>query len=453
MKKTLTLLLCACILAGSAIGCSSGTADSSPAAENSAEGTLDKPAQEVKLSFLNVFPMDETNPHFEKSIAQFCADNPGLTIEYTTVPWDEAFKKVVAMSSSNTLPDILTGDVSYMLALAPSNKIIDLTDTWKESGYYDDLCAAGEKSSDLFTYEGKVFAIPDGYGSQGIFVNAPLLTKAGYDVEALRADWTWDKYLEVIEKTTDKASNVYGMSFRGGQNGFMRFYEYLCNRIGVAEMFPDGTNKSILEHPDALRYFTEFYDLYKNGNSPQDSINWGFKEMVEGFVSGQTATLNNTAEVTLTCSQRMTDGDWTVLPYPKNADGSKTRMVWGHSAGMMVSANSKNPDMAKKAVMYLASPAVNTEYCKALTALPIYNEELKDPYFQSGYLKGFADTLMDPNLEYLTQPTELTQWGYFISEYSKGECQKYMSGSQSAEDTLGNMAKWLSAEYDKDVKK
>lgn len=58
---------------------------------------------------------------------------------------------------------------------------------------------------------------------------------------------------------------------------------------------------------------------------------------------------------------------------------------------------------------------------------------------------------MDPNLQYLTQPTELTQWGYFISEYATGECQKYMSGSQTAEQTLSNMAAWLSAEYDKDI--
>lgn len=33
--------------------------------------------EEVTLTFLNVFPMDETNPHFEKYIAQFEADHPG----------------------------------------------------------------------------------------------------------------------------------------------------------------------------------------------------------------------------------------------------------------------------------------------------------------------------------------------------------------------------------------
>lgn len=453
MKKVLALVL-TLALAMSAGGCASSPAESSPApaSGDSQADSQAEPAKEINLTFLNVFPMDETNTHFEKYCKQFETDHPGVTVEYTTVPWDEAFKKIVTMSTSNTLPDVLTGDVSYLLALAPDDKILDLTDAWKATGNYDDLCAAAVQSADLFTYEGKVFAIPDGYGAQGIFVNAPMLEKAGYKIDDLRKEWTWEKYFESIKKTTDPASNVYGISFRGGQNGFMRFYEYLCNRLGTDSMFPDGNHTSILEHPDALNYFKEFYGLYLDGFAPKDSINWAFKEMVEGFVSGQTATLNNTAEVTATCSQRMQDGDWTVMPFPKNADNSKTLMVWGHSAGMMVSANSENPDMAKDLVMYLSSPEVNAEYCKALIALPIYNSTLKDSFFQEGYLKGFADTLMDPNLKYLTQPTELTQWGYFISEYSKSECQKYMSGAQTAEQTLSNLAKWLSDEYDKDVK-
>jgi multiple sugar transport system substrate-binding protein len=433
-KKLLFLLVCCTILITLFSGC--GKANSSS----------------VKLTFLNVFPMDETNAHYEKYLKSYNDSHANVSIAYDTVPWDEGFRKVVAMASSNSLPDILTGDVSYMLALAANNKVIDLLSAWEASGYYKDLCEAGVQSSDLFTYQGKVLAIPDAYGAQGIFVNVRYLEGAGYNIEELRRNWTWDKYVEVVKKTTNPSNNVYGMSFRGGNNGFMRFYEFLANRLHVDNMFPSGTRVSLLEDPRTLNIFKEFYGLYKDGYSPQDSINWGFKEMVEGFVSGQTATLNNTTEVTVTCSEHMQDGDWSVLPYPRNADGSKTLMVWGHSAGMMVSADSKNTDTAKDVVMYLSSPQVNLDYCRALVSLPIYNSTLNNPEFQSGYLKGFADTLTDTNLQYLVQPTELTQWGYFISEYAKGETQKYMSGSQTAEVTLANLAKWLSEQYDQDVK-
>jgi multiple sugar transport system substrate-binding protein len=405
----------------------------------------------IKLSFLNVFPIDETNAHYAKYLKEYNTSHPNVTIEYTTVPWDEAFKKVVAMATSNSLPDMLTGDVSYMLALAANNKVIDLLPAWKASGYYGDLSPATTLSSDLYMYQGKVLAIPDGHGAQAIYANVRYLESAGYNVEELRKNFTWEKYFEVIKRTTKPANNEYGISFRGGQNGFSRFFEYLANRLHVDTIFPNGNRVSILEDPKALGYFKEFYGLYKDGYAPKDSITWGFKEMVEGFVSGQTATLNNSAEVTVTCHQRMKDGDWTALPFPKNSDGSKTAMIWGHSAGLMVSADSRNVETATDVVMYLSSPDVNAAYCKALVAMPIYKSKLNSPDFQSGDIKGFADTLSDPNLQYLKQPTELTQWGYFLSEYATGECQKYMSGAQTAEVTLSNMAKWLSGQYDKDM--
>ncbi len=441
MKRVLAVILSLAI--GLTVA-ACGTSGNDGPGQGTSQGTND-----VKLTFMNVYGLDEINSVYKDGIAQFEKDHPGVTVEYTTVPWDEGFKKVMAMSASNTLPDIVTGDISYMLALAADDKIVDLTDAWKASGNYEDLCSAALRSSDLFSIGGRVYAIPDAYSPQGIYVNVDMLKEAGYNIDDLMANWTWDKYIEVIKAAN--TSEHYGMSFRGGGNGFMRFYEYLCNKIGVDSMFPDNNHTSILEHPDAIKYFEEFYGLYKEGYSPTDSINWGFKEMVEGFVSGQTATLNNTTEVIATCTERMEDGTWTVLPYPKNSDGSSTKMVWGHSAGMMVSSGSANADLATELVMYLSSHEVNSEYAKALVSLPIYSSSLNDPFYQDGLMKGFADTLQDPNLQYLTQPTDLTQWGYFLSDYSVGECQKYMSGMQSAEDTLNNMAEWLRNEYDTDI--
>lgn len=434
----LALVLTLCLLAG----CGSGS--------KAEEGTSEEVAsEEVTLTFLNVYPIDEINEHYENYIEAFEESHPGVHIEYTTVPWDEAYKKVVAMSASDTLPDVLTGDVRFMLTLAADDKIEDLTQAWEDSGYYADLCTAGKQSMDQLTYNDAIYIIPDGYSVQGIYVNTKMLENAGYDVEELQSNWTWDKYFEVVKATT--VGDQYGMSFRGGSNGFMRFYEYLCNCLDVDGMFPYGNNVSILEDPRALECFEEFYGLYTEGYSPQDSINWAFKEMVEGFVGYQTATLNNTMEVTTDCSNRMEDGDWTVLPYPNNADGTSTKMVWGYSAGLMVSSGSEHSDLAKEFVMYLSSPEVNIDYCKALIAMPIYTNSLSDPYFSEGVFQGFANTMNQTNLTYLTQPSDLTQWGYFTQEYAVAECQKYMAGEQSAQETLDNMAEWLSNEYDTDI--
>jgi L-asparaginase II len=52
--------------------------------------------------------------------------------------------------------------------------------------------------------------------------------------------------------------------------------------------------------------------------------------------------------------------------------------------------------------------------------MPIYKSKLNSPDFQSGDIKGFADTLSDPNLQYLKQPTELTQYGRAVIVDAEG---------------------------------
>jgi len=460
--KALTSILLVLVLVLSLFaGCSSGgskkseenTAATSDSSNTSTENTDNADTtDQVKgeITFLDTMPSNERTELLKNMIAKFEEAYPSVKVEYTSVPWDDAYKKVVAMGASNTLPDVLTSDVGIMLALAQPGYAEKLTDKWNNWKYKDDLTQATIVASNLYTYNDDIYVIPDGFLLQGIFVRTDWLEELGIDPKSLQ-DWTWDEYFDVIKKMTDKDKNRYGIAFRGGANGFLRFYEFLGSNLQVTNAFPDGTNKSIFEDPRAIELFKQFYGLYTEGYAPKESINWGFKEMVEGFVNGQCGTLNQTPEVTVTCQQNMEDGIWTVLPQPKTEGASKNYMTWGYSAGYLMSSNSKYKDAAWSFIEFMSSPEMNLEYSKGFGCLPIYKSGLEDSYFQSGALKGYADQLLDPNIEYFAQPTELTQWGYFLSEYSKNEVQKYMSGKQSAEDTMANLAQWMREQYDKDV--
>ncbi len=78
----------------------------------------------------------------------------------------------------------------------------------------------------------------------------------------------------------------------------------------------------------------------------KDSINWGFKEQVDGFVSGQCATLNQTPEVITICEEAMEKGIWTVLPQPVKTNAKISSFTWGASGAYMLSANSEVQDEA-----------------------------------------------------------------------------------------------------------
>lgn len=443
-KRVLVLMLSMVMISG-LMACSGPKKDD---AGEKNEGKAE--SKDVSFTFMDTMPSPEREKFYKDAIERYESENPGVKVEYTSVPWDEAYKKLVAMSASKTLPDILTGDTAITTALAGNGGLADLTDRFKAMPSYSDLNAAALASEITYSYKGKIYAIPDGFLSQGIFVRTDWLEKAGYKVEDLK-NWTWDDYDEVVAKLTNADEGKFGMAFRGGNNGTLRLYEYFASQLEVTDMFPYGDNRSIFEDDRALELFENFYGHYTNGESPKDSINWGFKEQVDGFVSGQCGTLNQTPEVIKTCEDSMEEGTWTVLPQPVKKDAKIHSYMWGASGSYMLSADSKVQDAAWKFIEWLSSPEMNTEYAKAFSCSPLYNSAMKDPFFSEGYMNAYATQVSDSKVAYLAQPTWLSQWGYFLSEFGKVETQKYMSGEQTAQQTLDNLSKWLRDNYDADI--
>ncbi|MHB8063804.1 MAG: ABC transporter substrate-binding protein [Ruminiclostridium sp.] len=422
------------------------------AADTTTESTGDasKSVKEATVTFLDTMPSPERKGFFDKMIERYQKENPGIKIEYNTVPWDEAYKKVVAMGASKSLPDINTGDVGIMTALANNEALIDLTEKFKSMPTYGDLNAATKASESTYSFKGKIYSIPDGFLSQGIFVRNDLMSEKGYKVEDLQ-QWTWDDYDKVVKDLTNAEKTKFGMAFRGGNNGLLRLFEYFGSMLEETEMFPYGDNRSLFEAPGALELFKRFYSNYTEGYSPKDSINWAFKEQVEGFVNGQCATLNQTPEVIITCEDSMKKDTWTVLPQPVKPDAKIHSYTWGVTASYMISQNSKNQDAAWDFVEWTSSPEINIEYCKTFLCAPLYNSAMKDTFFSEGYMKAYAKQMSDSKVKFLEQPSWLSQWGYFLSEFGKVETQKYMAGEQTAEQTLSNLAKWMRDNYDKDI--
>ncbi len=456
MKRLISTVLAAVVAIGVFAGCGSSAGQTQqPPAETQSNGGNTAPAEtntsgkKQTVTFLDTNPFPERTEFLEKAVSDFNASNENIEVKLDSVPWDEAYKKIVAMGASKTLPDVITGDVGIMLTLARAGWIADIGQLFEELPQTD-FSSAILSGSDAYTFNDKIYAVPEGYLCQGIFVRTDWFKDAGIDVAGLE-NWTWDDYYDIINKMTDKANNRYGIAFRGGNNGNLRLYEYMVSNLEVGSAFPDGTSTSIFEDPRALDLFKQFFAPYMNNEAPTDSINWGFKEMVEGFLNGQCATLNQTPEVALTCQGSMEPGTWKILRQPVKSGAEKNYMTFGYTSAYMISAESKAADGAAEFVKYISQPDINTEYCIATGSLPIYQSGLQNEFFQSDNMKPYADQLLDPKISYASQPTELSQWGYFLSEFGKLETQKYMSGKQTAEETLANIAAWMKENYEKDV--
>lgn len=244
----------------------------------------------------------------------------------------------MALGAAKQLPDVLSIDDTSLVAMSAAGYIENLQpyyDKWDQVG---NLTEAFKQARNK--YQDKVYSIPDGFLLQGLFIRSDWFKESNLPE---KID-TWDDYFKLSQQLTDASKGRYGISFRGGANGILRAMEYVMAATHSESWF-DKDGKSILYKPEAQAAFKKFYDIYLNSNSPKESINWGFNEMVQGFLNGQTAILNQTPEVIITAQKNMKEGTWNVVPMPKSDDG-KRYIFWGYTAAYAMAANSEHKDAA-----------------------------------------------------------------------------------------------------------
>jgi multiple sugar transport system substrate-binding protein len=452
MKKNriLSTMALAVTLAVSVTACGSKSS-TEPSPSTSSEASAKPTGLKGEISFLDVMSTDEHTAALKSIIAKYEKANPGVKVNYSTVPWDQAYSKVMAMAASKSLPDINTGSYTE---LAASGAVIPLDKYWDKFPYKDDLSEAFLSSKENMSYKGSVFRIPDGNIYRGVYVRTDWLKEAGIDIESLR-NWTWDDYFMVVQKLTNKEKGRYGAAFRGGPGGVDGFTEYAYSELEALSMYPNqakGDSKSIMDDPRAPQLWENWMSIYTKGYSPKDSINWGFKEMVNGFSSGQSGTLIQTPEVIKTLNETMDKNTWTVLPFPVKKDAKIHAFNWGPTASYSISANAKNPDLAWSLIEFISSPENNLEYSKAFNVFPNSKSALSNKYFQEGALKGYSDTLLDPKIKYTFGQFALTEWGGFSSETMKVQMQNYLSGKSTTQASVKVMQDWFAEQYKKEKK-
>jgi multiple sugar transport system substrate-binding protein len=210
----------------------------------------------------------------------------------------------------------------------------------------------------------------------------------------------------------------------------------------------DEEGNYLFTDDEAIAAFENFCTMYTDGSATKDSLNWGFSEMVDGFVGGMTGTLYNNTDEVPTLLEKMEESQWGVLPVPTAADG-KVYNSTGSSYSCGVAANTKYPEEAKQLISFLCEPEHSMNYCKIAGMLPVRNDVGDNElYGEGGPYSGFLVQLDYPNLVYPA--------GYGAFDYTDlhqdamhTEIQKYLLGQQSAADVLNNIGNELTARMKK----
>lgn len=227
-------------------------------------GTRSVTNQVLVLYYLNEFTYDH--------IAQFHAENPGITIEIANAGTSDA---LYVMYAAGTPPDICRVQAPVFPGLLARGLIQDLTPYFEASNQIDitDLAPANNyyrAESPLEIGKGRIYGMVKDFSPDfTIFANAALFEAAGLGTPDDSRALSYDEIMSAAEKLTifngeQRIQYGFGYEFRN----IDRIWMNILAETGQILFTKDYSTLNISSNEDALEIVRWFYDMAVEKLSP-----------------------------------------------------------------------------------------------------------------------------------------------------------------------------------------
>lgn len=387
------------------------------------------------LELVEVITSPQRTETLQALVDEFEAANPGVTVEITSLPWGQAFEKFATMVSAGQTPDVVEMPDRWMSLYANNNALENLE---PYLGEWENTDGLNERALEFARFvDDTAYMIPYGFYLRAMFYNKELFEEAGVDGPPA----TLAEFREAAEKVS-ALPGKYGYCLRGGPGGLNGWIMFGATMNGDDTYFDeDGTSN--LDEEGWVKGMEFLADLYKDGLAPEDSVNWGFNEIVAGFYSGTCAMLDQDPDALIAIDERMEDDQFGVAPFPKGPDGKAFPTI-GY-AGWSMFADSDNKDLAWKLIAHLSDLDSNITWNKRIGALPIYTAAEEDPFYADPKFAGWFESLGDPDVNPTSMPTYLEEFAYFADSIVPRTSQEALLGRRSVQDMAEEWASVLTA--------
>ena len=387
--------------------------------------------EKITLTFVEVMTSPERTLVLEEAIKGFEEKFPNIEIELVSPPYETAETKVASM-----------------LAVGQDVDIVEMRDNsvapWINNGFLyalDELVANWEGKDDLVeaallagsSIGDATYFIPQYLYVKALMVRTDILEKLGVTEMPV----TTDEFLEVCKKITDPDKGQYAFALRGiGAPCKTTDVMWVTEVPEISEdniyLTKDGT--FYMDTPGGKKAVENYYTLFKEC-CPPDSINWGFNEQINGFVSGTTPFLVQDPDAVGNVSKSLKPEQYTAIPMPLG-DSGKRYLDYGY-AGLAVAANSEHPEEAFEFIKYMISGEVNANICEFYGALPVSKAAYEtSDMFKLPVYKAWADEMEDENTVFTKFPLEDPRFAEYSSTVHLAAIQSYLLGETTADEFI-----------------
>lgn len=286
-------------------------------------------SESTSLRVVDYYNNEPDNTFYQEALDQ-CGAEIGVTIERESIPGSDLIAKVLQMSSSKTLPDVLMLDNPDMAQIAATGALTPLEDL----GLNADGLVQGV--IDASTYDGKVYGLQPVTNSLALYYNADILEEAGVEVPT-----TWDELKTAAAELTE--GSQYGLAFSAPANyeGTWQFLPF---------MWTNGVDEDNLNTPEMAEAIQLWVDLVNAGSVSESAVNWTQADVNDQFMNGNAAMMVNGPWQHPLLND--TEGlNWKAAPIPTpEAGGEAVSPLGGETWTVPVNADSAKTEAAAKLV-------------------------------------------------------------------------------------------------------
>ena len=230
----------------------------------------------VSIEFMHSSVEQERQAVISKLIARFEKENPGITVKQVPVEEDAYNTKVIILSRSGSLPEVIETSHDYAKVM-DKEQLIDrkavatVISNVGEGAFYDGVLRI------VRTEDGSAWTgVPVSAWIGGIWYRKDVLAKAG-----LEEPKNWQQLLDVAQKLNDPANKKYGIALPTAESvlteqSFSQFA--LSNQANVF----NAEGKITLDTPEMMQALTYYRDLAANTMPGSNDI----MEVKDAFMNG-----------------------------------------------------------------------------------------------------------------------------------------------------------------------
>lgn len=343
-KKIVALLL-ALVMALALAACGGDTGNQDGGTESGGGSSADQ---------LEVWIWDTDQLDGLQEIADLWTEQSGVPVQVNVVTWDQYWTLLEAGASGGEMADVFWMHVNEAEKYMENGILMDLTpyieasETIDMSNYYPDAV-------ELYSYDGKNYAIPKDHDVNVLLYNKALFDQYGYDYPD--ETWTWDTFYEVASGITEASGgSVYGaaMNTTNDQDSWWNivyaYGGYIISDDGMSSGFDAPETK------EAMAFVGKLID---DALAPQAMVS---ENGTSGLFTNDLTAMITQGNYTIKGFTNYDNADEfgvAVMPYyDANGNGQcdeGERVTVYNSLGWAANANTEHPDEAYSLIEWFGS--------------------------------------------------------------------------------------------------